>query len=196
MKTVVIELGVNRPKYIREPLIEYPEIVFYGFDPCPAPHEKLAEALEKLEKEFPNFRYLRKAVWIREEVKEMEVSGYKGAGSTIVDKIPCNGNLNRVTKVECIDFDRWVKETLLPSNNNILRADIEGSEYYLFPHMIKKGSMRYFKAVMFEPHHQKMSDPALALLRHQNIMKWLAENDIPASDEFKELFFQQDFTSQ
>jgi len=192
MKTIVVELGVNRPAYIQGAIEKYKDIMFYGFEPCP--HPNMASRFVPLE-QFANFKFIKAAAWIEDVQKVMTMSGTKCVGSTIVDKWPTNGRAGGTATVECINFDAWVKTTLSPDDNNILRADIEGSEYYLFPHMIEKGSMSYFKAVFFEPHDTKMLDRQKAKQTSQDILDWFAQNKIYVSTEFKELFDLEDVKS-
>jgi len=193
MKTVVVELGVNRPVYVRGAIEKYKDIMFYGFEPCP--HPGMVKPLEDLEKEFSNFKFSKMAAWIKDEVRVMTVSGSKCVGSSIVDKSPTNGHIAGFVPVQCTDLDAWVKATLVPEDNNILRADIEGSEYYLFPHMMEKGSMAYFSTVFYEHHDLKMMDREKAKRTSQEMLGWFAQNKIYVSTAYKELFDLEDVKS-
>lgn len=166
MRTVVVELGVNRPAYIERSLIRYPDIQFHGFEPLP----EFADLLKELEK-YPNYKFYPLAAWTANERKTLTISGSKGVGSSLLEnKRPTNKKPHSTVEVDCIDFDAWVKTNLSPDDLNVLRADIEGSEYFVFPHMMKHGSMKYFKKVMFEAHWGRMSPWEEFLCIHEEMM--------------------------
>lgn len=139
---VVVELGMHENMPLEPVIKQHPTIHFYCFEPRPEVKARFENVV------FDNFTYIPKAVWISNEFRTMQTGGQ---GSSLVDH---RSNYSPLT-VECIDFDEWIRANLDPSNYNVVRSDIELSEFVVFPHLIAKGSMIYFKEVHIEWHNRR-----------------------------------------
>lgn len=187
MATTVLQLGVHKIN-LETSLKANPDVQFYAFDPYP---------YSKGDLQYDNLHFYQQAAWIKNETKTLGSYGKNGSGATLLPtkrRRTCQDNDNtswpgysRLYEVECIDLGEWVKNNLSQNDDNIIIMDIEGSEYYVIPHLIETDVMTYFKALYFEGHYQKMNDRSKMFEIHLNIIKWCAENNIVV-DGMKEIF--------
>lgn len=144
---VVLEIGIIRTSPVETEVAKYPEILFYVFEP--RPHE--APRFDNLG--LKNLVFVPKAVWNKNEMRTMFIGGKGDAASSLTHDRGCK--YYPPITVECIDFDQWTRANLNCDDYNVIRADIEGSEFVVLPHLIDKGSIDYFKEIQIEWHRRK-----------------------------------------
>lgn len=106
--------------------------------------------------DFARFMYSNNAIWIEDISKEFNICQRQDEqGSSLLEGGFASGIKH---SVNCIDFDRWVRQTINREDYNILKLDIEGAEYDVLCRMIDNGTIRYFNEVMVEFHRKKNFD--------------------------------------
>jgi FkbM family methyltransferase len=137
---------------------------------------------------FPYFnRHMlcKKAVWIYDGFVDFYIdNSKKRAGSTII-KEKVSGELDKKNpiRVECIDFDRWIKNNFVKEDFIICKFDIELAEYYVLPHMIKNGSIEYIDKLFIEWHWNKSTN--ISKKEHDGLVRQINDLGIPIVERWK-----------
>ena len=103
--------------------------------------------------------FYNNAVWINNDSSHFFVdeTHNKASGSTLnKDKKSGKLNVDKPITVQCIDFDKWIKDNFAKDDYIILKMDIEGAEYNVLPRMISHGSIEYIDKAYVEFHWEKI----------------------------------------
>jgi FkbM family methyltransferase len=131
------------------------------------------------------------AVTVYDGVIELNIEtppgeGDTGQGTSIVDMdkwAPWDGtlrpNFQKVVEVRCIDLSRFIRENFSPSDNIIIKMDIEGAEYDILDKMIENNTLKeYVNFIAVEWHSRFFTNKDEMKQREVDIQKYLSENKI------------------
>jgi hypothetical protein len=79
--------------------------------------------------------------------------------SVLPEKITGNLDVANPIRVKCIDFSKWIRETFEPTDNIIIKSNIEGAEYDLFEKMLADDTARYISRLFLRRHWYKCNIP-------------------------------------
>ena len=145
MRKVFIDCGFYHGKGLRifkNKNVYDPEFEIYAFEPLLNPKQK---------KKYKSVHFIEKAVWIYDGEIEFHTSGRRGGQANGIFKNP-RARREKVIKVPCIDFGRWVKETFNKDDYIVLKMDIEGAEQEILEHMVADDSIDYLNMAYVEFH--------------------------------------------
>ena len=126
----------------------------YLFEPNPFRIPLLKK--EILLSDIPNIIFYPKAVLDYNGKTNLFLGNNKTSeSSTLFKRKRLHINYNNVEEVECIDFDKWIRNNLQKEDYIYMHMDIEGAEYIVLPEMIKKGSIHYINKMDIELHFMK-----------------------------------------
>jgi hypothetical protein len=95
-----------------------------------------------------------KALWDKECEKDFWLG--RGCNHSGASLLSGKGYLGEEqTKVQCIDFGKWIIDNFQQEDYIHLRMDIEGAEYTVIPSMIKDKSINYINCISLEFHAHK-----------------------------------------
>jgi FkbM family methyltransferase len=150
-ESLFIDLGANEGQqvvYLDENSIES-----IAFEPHPVIFEKLKKSVKNLNNKTALYN---NAAWVKDETMNLffkknpiEVNG---GSSLIFEKT--NVVKTHAYSVEAIDFSKFLKN--LNRNVDILKIDIEGSEYHVIEHLIINNTIDYCKNLFVEDHERKI----------------------------------------
>ena len=103
------------------------------------------------------FTFFNKAVWIYDGEMEFHTSSRRNGQANGIYHNP-RAKDEKVIKVECIDFSKWMLDTFTKEDFIVLKMDIEGAEKEVLGKMIKDGSIDLVKVAYIEPHSQLDND--------------------------------------
>jgi sacsin len=149
MRNVYIDCGYARGQSLNlfRTTKEYKnDFVVYAFDPS------------KVHKSRGGFTYFQKAVWIYDGELDFYVSSRRNGKANGVFHNPLAID-EKIVKVPCIDFSKWILETFSKEDFIVLKMDIEGAEKEVLEKMIKDGSIDFIKIAYVEPHRKLDNDP-------------------------------------
>ena len=122
------------------------------------PHPKIAEQIRERFKNYNNLIFNESAAWIKNENMtffyklDPSESGFDH-GSTLF-KSKTNISRKWSVKVQCIDISEYVFN--LKKQIDIMKIDIEGSEYHVIKHLIDTGAVKKIDNIFFEDHSRKI----------------------------------------
>ncbi len=109
------------------------------------------------------------AVWTSEGTMTFYLQDRAEAQGHSLLKEKSNINPDKTLEVKCVDFARWLRETVKDADDVIVRIDIEGAEYDVLEHLIATGAIDLIDLLLVEFHHRR--HPAIATEeRYQNIL--------------------------
>jgi len=157
MKNVFIDLGsfygsiIN--KFMRSPLYS-PNFEIHAFEANPLFQGQQFVGYP------PKTKIHRVAAWVYDGELDLFLNRDKKVNvqGTSVFREKRTGDLDpeNPARVRCIDFDRWLRDNFDPSDNIIVKSNIEGAEYPLFEHLIRCGSVAYIKRLFLRTHWNKI----------------------------------------
>jgi len=103
------------------------------------------------------FTFFKKAAWIYDGEVEFHVSSRRGGQANGLFKNP-RANDDKIIKVPCIDFSKWLMDNFTKDDYIVLKMDIEGAEKEVLGKMIKDGSIDLIKIGYIEPHKRLDND--------------------------------------
>jgi FkbM family methyltransferase len=122
------------------------------------PHPKLAKQIREQFKSYGNLVFNESGAWIKNENKTffykraLEDDQIDGGSTLIASKI--NINTKWKTEVQCIDISEYVFN--FKNQIDIMKIDIEGSEYHVIKHLIDTGAIERINNIFFEDHSRKI----------------------------------------
>jgi len=149
MQKIFVDAGSHEGKVSRKFHRKHPNYKLYAFEPNP----------------YINFVkypegtiFSAKALWIEDGYrdfylyKDIRSEGcslmYEKQGKAIDREHPVG--------VKCIDFSKWIMDTLNRKDKIVLKMDIEGAEYKVLNKMIKDNSIEYINKLYIEFHIHKL----------------------------------------
>ncbi len=154
MKYIYIELGVVDLAKVTTFYDSHRdhEWHFELFEPNPWNNERITALIEQ--SSIPNIKLHPVAATAQEGKRTFYYSRGYGLGSSFfLGKRFIDAH--RHIEVDCIDFNKWMIDNLNKDDYIYMSMDIEGSEYEVFPHMIKGGSIFYIDSLEVEFHVRK-----------------------------------------
>ncbi len=131
------------------------EICFYLFEPNPLSIPNIIASIEIFSKDKKiNIKLIKKAVSTKNEKREFFL-GIRRQSSATLFKGKGYVDYNKSVIVQCINLDKWIRKTFSKKDYIYMNMDIEGAEYEVLPHMIKKGSIKYINEIEIEFHAHK-----------------------------------------
>lgn len=169
-RNIIIDAGFHVGSFSAGFLEKEKNFFCYAFEPNDLLLEKSKYVREKYK---DRLIFSNKLVWI--EDTEMELSiGIEGMkASSVLSK----GGLSikKIVK-EAFDFSGWVQQTIKDNDKVVMKMDIEGSEYYVLPKMIKDGSINLVDKLIVEFHCHKMDDTKKYKKIHGEIIDFFSTN--------------------
>jgi len=105
---------------------------------------------------------VKKAVWIRDEVREFYLGGDpanpRATGSSLMSE---KNNLfkdEEPLQVECVDFSKWIADNFSKDTRLVVKMNIEGAEYAILAKMIEDGTIDYLDELFVGWHSHKCND--------------------------------------
>lgn len=149
-ESIFIDLGANIGQQVS--YLKGKKIKTFAFEPHPIIFKKLEECAGKDE----YIELHQKAAWIKDQKANLffkhTPEEINGGASLIVEKT--NIYRGAAFEIETIDFSKFLTE--LDKEIEVLKIDIEGSEYHLIEHLIKNGTINYCKNLFVEDHERKI----------------------------------------
>ena len=106
-------------------------------------------------KKYSNIKVYNKAVYNHDGF--VNISGL-GSMGTVVSEDGKNGNKkSNTSKIECIDFMKFIKENFSKDDFILVKCDIEGSEFAIIPDIIENSE--YIKELFIEFHYNRWMNP-------------------------------------
>ena len=181
MNKIFIDGGAHKGESLQAFLTYYPNdptsYDVYSFEANPSLIDNLKEITRKT-----GIELIEKAIWINDGYINF-YSGDSYSGTLMRNKTTGNINKNNPVKVECVNFDKWIKNTFSEDDYIILKLDIEGGEYDVLEKMINDGSIKYIDKLYIEWHAGKLK--GFDMDRHDRLIKIL-ENDYSLEPKYWE----------
>lgn len=163
--------------------LQTPFDVVYMFEPN-------SKCFKVLQEKYPNFHLMNVAVWNKDEERILnteftnESGSTMGGASNILEDdfikpahIPAGfmGQWPPKTSevVKCIDFSAFVLANILPTDEALLKLDIEGSEFEVLDKMIADDSLRLIKHIVIEWYHRMRLHPTHPVEHYVGIFRSL-----------------------
>ena len=149
--SLFIDLGANIGQQVGYLLDKNVRTI--AFEPHPIIFAKL------IDKYMPNnnLECYKVAAWVCDEKRNLFFKHgpdeINGGSSLIYEKT--NIEHDRAFTVDCIDFSRFLFN--LDKNVDVLKVDIEGSEYHLISHLMTTGAISFVKNIFVEDHERKIA---------------------------------------
>ncbi len=140
---LMIDCGYNLGGYSRAWLDAHPGGRVYAFEPCPPEGMVLHNGVE----------LLRKAAWVRGGEATLHMSSRLDGHSLMAGKKRATGVLRTVP---CVDFARWVLDTVPEGAAAECKMDIEGAELEVVPRMLELGAFSRISSLLLELHGRQM----------------------------------------
>jgi FkbM family methyltransferase len=106
-------------------------------------------------KKYSNIKVYNKAIYNYDGFIDITGLGTMGRVLSADGK---SGNLkDRSTKIECIDFMKFIKENFSKDDFILVKCDIEGSEFSILPEIIENSE--YIKELFIEFHYNRWMNP-------------------------------------
>jgi len=152
MRKIFIDCGYYRGKGIRlfKKRPEYDDsFEFFAFDPNKMPDNHDEEMKKK------NITFFNKALWTFDGEISFYASGRVYGQANSVFPNPSKPRREKKRTIECIDFDKWIKDNFSPDDYIVVKMDIEGAEYDILYHMLNEGSIHYVDLMFVEYHYER-----------------------------------------
>nr|WP_255714243.1 FkbM family methyltransferase [Pelagibacterium xiamenense] len=143
----------------------------YAFEPNPT----LAAAL-RLRFDGQGVEVVEKAAWDRDGTMPLYL-GHSQSSTLLTGKVPLDNYPEYVitydasVDVVTLDTAKWLRETIRPGDEVVMKMDIEGSEYVVLPKLIEGGEIDMIAELRCEFHPERF--PAYQGL-HGDLVKDLA----------------------
>lgn len=173
MQKIYIDLGSNEGETIANFCAEHPDFHVYGFEPTPELYNKLVERF----KPNPKICILNYAAF----TEHGQATFYPGIDSSqsstlMTGKKPMRTwrvDYNNGFPVQSIDFVEWLKKNTSPTDEVLIKMDIEGSEYDIIEALLRdRQLLERIKEMRVEWHWDRY--PAISKERHERVRSELA----------------------
>lgn len=148
--SVFVDLGANIGQQVE--VLKERNINTYAFEP----HPFIFKKLEEVASGHQNIKLYQKAAWINDQEAHLfykrNPQAVNGGASLIWEKT--NIERDGAFKIETINFSNFLKDLNLEIE--VLKIDIEGSEYHLIEHLIETGAINFCKNLFVEDHERKI----------------------------------------
>lgn len=184
-KKVFVDCGSNIGESINKFLKYFDHknnYFIYAFEP----NKKLTNKYK-----FKNIEILNKIVWVKNGVLNFSIG--KKINSTNSRLLQFKKNKKKFYDEEVclpsIDFSQWITKNLKIQDYNILKMDIEYSEYEVLSKIIQDKNHIYFKEIYIEFHDaNKYEKQIIYFLDFFKLNKIIVKSNFRGSKEFKDLY--------
>src|SRR5215831_11746752 len=115
------------------------------------------------------------AIWTAPCVKDFYVSAH-GNGSTLMrEKSSGNIDFAHPVRISCVDFGKWLQDTVTAEDHVIVKLDVEGAEYEVLRGLFKDGSIRLIDRLYIEFHYDKIG---LDVVEHDRLVEDLNKAEL------------------
>lgn len=143
MKKIFIDLGSNDCKITDAFMSIKNDYEVFCFEPNPVFESNYKNK---------NLLYSQKIVFTKDGTIPFKIDRTRlGLGSSVV-LTKRTGDLLKEENFECIDFSRWIKETFSDDDFIVVKCDIEGAEYDLFPYLEDQKTLEMIDVLLIELH--------------------------------------------
>lgn len=105
--------------------------------------------------EEPGIILHREAVWTSDGEMDLHL-GKPESSSLFAEKTTGEVGKHGSAKVRCVDFSRWLSETVGPQDEVIVKLNIEGAEYSVLRRMVEHGTVSLISKLFVEWHYKKI----------------------------------------
>ncbi len=149
MRRIFLDCGGHKATSIKLFLATYSEsdqYEIYSFEPNPRLRHYFDEYLETV-------TFIPKAVWVYDGDVPLYLSGKPcQAGSSVYSKKK-TGKLDKTpTILPCIDLSKFIRDNFDPSDEIVLKLDIEGAEYGVIQRMHVDDTLSYIDTLYVDFH--------------------------------------------
>ena len=133
------------------------EYQIFSFEPYSEAFAQLTQNTCRLK----NCQLLNQAVGIEDAIVDLYPGhSHLGEGSTLLPGKKTGAvEYSQPTKVELIDFVRWFNENIYPTDQVVVKMNIEGGEYPLVLHMLKHQLLARISVLYVQWHADKFENP-------------------------------------
>ena len=161
VKNIFLDLGTNLGQGLNEfnkkfRLLNHPNWSIHCFEPNKDIN------LNSLFPNVNNIEFHNKAIWTENKIMEFRKQGHNedklvGLGSKLecVTKVSNPSNcMYKIDHIEAIDFSEFLSviKTTYPDSTIYVKMDIEGAEFQVIDHLIKKGTITFISELYCECH--------------------------------------------
>lgn len=169
MNKILIDCGFNVGKYTRKILLTESFDKIFAFEPNSTYLKKWQDIILK---DLPPVTLFNAAI----HTYDGTIDFFDGRSSQNSSIFNDKGHLKGTKKtVNCVDFDKWFRETVTPQDHVHLKIDVEGAEYLVVPKMIESGSISMVNTLVVEWHWRKRRGSPDKVV-HDQIQKYLSEH--------------------
>jgi FkbM family methyltransferase len=161
-----IDGGGHNGCSVRKFVSMYPdwrEWIIHSFEPNPK-FESFYTSLPS------NIVHHSQALWASSCFKDFYVSAHGNASTLIQQKKTGNLDLAHPIRVCCVDFSKWLQDTVSTDDQVIVKLDIEGAEYEVLRGLLQDGSISLIDQLYVEFHYSKIG---LEFAEHNRIVERL-----------------------
>ena len=133
------------------------EYQIFSFEPYAEAFTQLTQNTHRIK----NCQLLNQAVGIEDAIVDLYPGhSHLGEGSTLLPGKKTGAvEYTQPIKVEMIDFNRWFNENICPTDQVIVKLNIEGGEYPLVLHMLKHQLLTRISVLYVQWHADKFENP-------------------------------------
>ncbi len=156
MRSVFVDLGANSGQVSRDFAIQHPNFEIFSVEPNPTliPHIMNSSLAAK-----KAFNIIWAAAWTYDGTIDFFQSGADAASTVVPGKVEINNwpqiDYSKPHIVPCFDISGWLLRSFQPTDNIVLKIDIEGAEYAILSKMINDGSIHLVRRLMCEWHQDR-----------------------------------------
>jgi FkbM family methyltransferase len=160
-----VDLGANTGDVAAQFAIDHPDYGIFCVEPNP---ELIGHIHANAVRVGRTFVTMWAAAWISDGKLPLFLSEAHDASTVVPGKVehPQIDYTNGIN-VPCFDFSRWMLRTFRPTDDVIVKMDIEGAEYAILEKMLADGSLSLIKELRCEWHHDRF--PAIGVESHNDI---------------------------
>ena len=172
MANYYIDLGAHIGETVRQFAMNNPGYMLFAVEPDTALFSRITDVAREIKQPVC---LIGAAAWIHDGVISFYQSGRKSASTIMlgkserVDKGWPEIDYSKSTEVPCFDFSKWIAGFIRPSDNLIVKMDIEGSEYPILKKMIDDQTLSLIKKLFCEWHFDRF--PAISETEHAELRK-------------------------
>ena len=143
-----------------------------SFEPVPY----FAKEIQKIWKDDDSVDIVNAAVWIEDNINELQISTAITDGSSLLKEPAKEGQGEYLSiQVNTFDFSNFLKQFKERNFKLIVKFDIEGAEYHVLNKMIEEGTIHYVDEFWGEWHEAKTDDQKKY---RKEVFSYLKENNI------------------
>ncbi|MEU6718027.1 FkbM family methyltransferase [Nonomuraea sp. NPDC046802] len=175
VRNIFIDCGANVGAVLSEFVQKYPDRKFYAFEP----NEDLIPDIKEHVRSVGGTDFveiLPHAVWVRDGVVDLFVGHHINStmlpGKVVPAAHATQVDYTRPVPVPALDFSAWLRRTIAPDDDVIVKMDIEGAEYPVLTKLVADGTIDLISVLYIEWHYDRF--PAMAKSQHDRLLEAVA----------------------